>query len=88
LLPIYGETERVSTKLGYIRFRRWSLLRQLHPEWSASTNAKQPAKGITMKMHQENNGFSPIAIVLETKEDAEYEMALEISDWLSNVAKL
>lgn len=24
-----------------------------------------------MKMHQENNGFSPIAIVLETKEDAE-----------------
>ena len=28
-----------------------------------------------MKMHQENNGFSPIAIVLETKEDAEYEMA-------------
>lgn len=45
-------------------------------------------KGITMKIHQENNGFSPIAIVLETKEDAEYEMALEISDWLSNVAKL
>lgn len=59
-----------------------------------------------MKIHQENNGFSPIAIVLETKEDtvvfwdminrvkrttdrdAEYEMALEISDWLSNVAKL
>lgn len=59
-----------------------------------------------MKMHQENNGFSPIAIVLETSKDAaifwnmilrvkktadkddEYEMALEISDWLSNVAKL
>ena len=59
-----------------------------------------------MKMHQENNGFSPIAIVLETKEDAvvfwdminrvkrttdkdaKYKMALEISDWLSNVAKL
>lgn len=59
-----------------------------------------------MKIHQENNGFSQIAIVLETKEDAvvfwdminrvkrttgkdaEYEMALEISDWLSNVAKL
>ena len=57
-------------------------------------------------MHQENNGFSPIAIVLETKEDAvvfwdminrvkrttdkdaKYKMALEISDWLSNVAKL
>jgi len=36
-------------------------------------------------MHQENNGFSPIAIVLETKEDAEYEMALEISDWLSKL---
>jgi len=58
-----------------------------------------------MKIHQENNGFSPIAIVLETKEDAvvfwdminrvkrttdkdaEYEMALEISDWLSNAAQ-
>ena len=59
-----------------------------------------------MKLHQENDGFSPIAVVLETKEDAvvfwdminrvkratdrdaEYEMALEISDWLSNEAKL
>lgn len=59
-----------------------------------------------MKLHQENEGFSPIAVVLETKEDAvvfwdminrvkrttdrdaEYEMALEISDWLSNEAKL
>lgn len=59
-----------------------------------------------MKIHQENNGFSPIAIVLETREDAvvfwdmvnrvkrttdrdaEYGMALEISDWLSNVEKL
>lgn len=59
-----------------------------------------------MKMHQENNGFSPIAIVLETKEDAvvfwdminrvkrttdkdaEYEMALEISDWMTSEAKL
>jgi len=59
-----------------------------------------------MKLLQENEGFSPIAVVLETKEDAvvfwdminrvkrttdrdaEYEMALEISDWLSNEAKL
>ncbi len=59
-----------------------------------------------MKLLQENEGFRPIAVVLETKEDAvvfwdminrvkrttdrdaEYEMALEISDWLSNEAKL
>lgn len=59
-----------------------------------------------MKLLQENEGFRPIAVVLETRDeayvfwdmldrvkkttekDAEYEMALEISDWLSNEAKL
>ena len=59
-----------------------------------------------MKPHQENDGFSPIALVLETRRDveifwdmvlrikkctdndAEYEMAGKISDWLSNEAHL
>ena len=59
-----------------------------------------------MKLHQGNNGFSPIAVVLETKRELEifldivirikkctdqndeYEMAVKISDWLSNEAHL
>ena len=59
-----------------------------------------------MKLHQENDGFSPIALVLETRhdveifwdiilrvrkctdKDAEYEMAVKISDWLSKEAHL
>lgn len=59
-----------------------------------------------MKLHQENDGFSPIALVLETRKDVEifwdmilhikkcnnkngeYEMAVKMSDWLSNNACL
>jgi len=59
-----------------------------------------------MKLQQQNNGFSPIALVLETRhdveifwdmvmrvkkctdKDSEYQMAAEISDWLSNEAHL
>jgi len=59
-----------------------------------------------MKLQQENDGFSPIAIILETRDDVkvfwdmtlrlkrctekdiEYQMAVKISDWLSNEAHL
>ena len=57
-----------------------------------------------MKITQQSKEFSPIAIVLETKEDAaifwdivslvdqaskpHYAMARKISDWFSNEAKL
>ena len=59
-----------------------------------------------MKLQQENDGFSPIALVLENREearvfwdmvlgvkkctekDSKYQMAIKISDWLSNEAHL
>ena len=59
-----------------------------------------------MKLLQRDDGFSPIAIVLENRDDlnvfwgmmlhiqnhnlnrAELEMALEISNWISNEAHL
>ncbi len=59
-----------------------------------------------MKLNQQSSEFSPIALVLETREEAqtfwdlitrithvtnrsaEFEMALRISDWLSNEAHL
>ena len=59
-----------------------------------------------MKLTQENEGFSPISLVLETSEDVitfwdmitlvkqgtdrdrQYQMAVKISDWLSNEARI